>query len=81
MKPVIALDNWMRSVKPSEVHTVADKADTSYAMIYQIAKGHKQASAAWAQRFVAALNAHAGKSVVTVGDLVPACASCPYFKP
>lgn len=71
---------WMASATVAQKNYVADNGDTSLAMLYHISSGHKQASAAWAQRIVPLLNSFAGMPVVTVGDLVPTCAQCEYFK-
>lgn len=70
---------WMRIASVEQKKQVAMEANTSLAMLYHVSSGHKQSSAAWAQRVVKAINKSSGENTVTVGDLVPACASCPHF--
>lgn len=76
---MIKFKQWMATATVAEKNKIAEEANTSLAMLYHISSGHKQASAAWAQRVVKAINDMSGADTVDVGDLVPACATCPHF--
>lgn len=76
---------WMHESTTDEKETVIAVADTSLAMLYQLASGHRKASADLAGRIVKGLTLVGKKRrktplpVVLRGDLCETCAKCSYY--
>lgn len=76
---------WMQESTMDEKQTVVAAADTSLALLYQLASGHRKASADLAGRIVKGISLVAKKKrktplpVVLRGDICETCAGCSYY--
>lgn len=77
---------WMKESTITEKKELALKARTSLSLLYQLGYGTRTASADLAGRIEKASSILSRKSrhkplpVILRGDLVDACAKCPYYK-
>ncbi len=83
MKTITPMKAWMSAATTAEQELLAAKAGTSRGMLFQLAGGHRQASAALAGKIehVALDMAKASKGrlpIVTRTDLCAACQQCQY---
>lgn len=74
---------WMSAATPDEQHLLANRVGTTRGMLYQLAGGHRQASADMAGRIEAAASAmhKASKGrlpAIVRTDICAACRSCQY---
>ena len=82
------LHKWLKFATPDEIRTLARLCETSPAYLSQIANGHRRASAEMAGKIEQATfeirdeteDAQKRLPKLYRGDLVAACAKCPYFK-
>ena len=78
--------DWMKQSTIHEKRLLAQKAETSLSLLYQLSYGTRHASAELAGRIekaIALVNKaarHAPLPDVTRSDLSDACAKCPYYK-
>lgn len=78
--------DWMKESTMDEKWTVVAAADTSLPLLYQLASGHRKASADLAGRIAKGIALVAKKKrreplpVVTRGDICETCGKCEYFK-
>lgn len=81
-----AFKEWMQVSTMDEKETVVAAANTSLAMLYQLASGHRKASADLAGRIANGLALVGRKKrktplpVVLRGDLCETCAACSYYR-
>jgi len=83
MKTITSIKAWMSAATPGEQELLAQKAGTSKGQLYQLAGGHRQASADMAGRIESATleMAKASKGrlpVVYRTDVCEACRQCSY---
>lgn len=83
MKTINSIKVWMRAATPDERDLLAQRVGTSSGMLYQLAGGHRQASADMAGRIEAATAAmhKASKGrlpLVVRTDICTACQQCQY---
>jgi hypothetical protein len=81
-----AFKAWMQESTMDEKETVVAAADTSLPLLYQLASGHRKASADLASRVARGITLVGKKKrktplpVVLRGDLCETCSKCEYYK-
>lgn len=83
MKTISPMRSWMDAATPDEQLLLAERAATTRAHLYQLAGGHRQASADLAGRIEAATTQMSKASkgrlpAVVRTDICSACRACPY---
>ena len=78
--------DWMKQSTIAEKRLLAQKAETSLSLLYQLSYGTRNASSELAGRIEKAVSGinkasrHAPLPDVNRSDLSDACAKCPYYK-
>jgi hypothetical protein len=83
MRTITSMKTWMAAATPDEQELLAERAGTTRGQLYQLASGHRQASAAMAGRIEAATADMARASRgrlprIYRTDLAQACRECSY---